>query len=67
MVYCTGRTTSRHRSDYNRPETIEETADLVSAAGGTGIAVAVDHRVGCPRWKPWSGGSTRNRAGWISW
>ena len=44
VVYCTGRTTSRHRSDYNRPETIEETADLVSAAGGQGIAVAVDHR-----------------------
>lgn len=43
-MYCTGRTTSRHRSDYNRPETIEETAALVSAAGGTGIAVAVDHR-----------------------
>ncbi len=45
VVYCTGRTTSRHRSDYNRPETIEETSDLASVAGGTGIAVAVDHRV----------------------
>ncbi|MFF2243053.1 SDR family oxidoreductase [Arthrobacter sp. NPDC058130] len=44
VVYCTGRTTSSHRSDYNRPETIEETAELVSAAGGRGIAVAVDHR-----------------------
>jgi NAD(P)-dependent dehydrogenase (short-subunit alcohol dehydrogenase family) len=43
VVYCTGRSTSRRRSDYNRPETIEETSDLVSAAGGTGIAVAVDH------------------------
>ncbi len=46
MVYCTGRTTSRHRSDYNRPETIEETASLVTAAGGVGIAVQVDHRQG---------------------
>ena len=31
------------RSEYDRPETIEETAELVTAAGGTGIAVAVDH------------------------
>ncbi|MET4093596.1 SDR family NAD(P)-dependent oxidoreductase [Arthrobacter sp. UYCu712] len=43
-VYCTGRSALGRRSDYNRPETIEETAALVSAAGGTGIAVAVDHR-----------------------
>ena len=42
-VYCTGRTTRERRSDYDRPETIEETAELVDAAGGTGIAVAVDH------------------------
>jgi NAD(P)-dependent dehydrogenase (short-subunit alcohol dehydrogenase family) len=42
-VYCTGRSTRERRSEYDRPETIEETADLVSAAGGTGIAVAVDH------------------------
>jgi NAD(P)-dependent dehydrogenase (short-subunit alcohol dehydrogenase family) len=42
-VYCTGRTTYERRSEYNRPETIEETAELVTAAGGVGIAVAVDH------------------------
>jgi NAD(P)-dependent dehydrogenase (short-subunit alcohol dehydrogenase family) len=42
-VYCTGRSTRGHRSDYNRPETIEETAELVDAAGGHGIAVVVDH------------------------
>jgi NAD(P)-dependent dehydrogenase (short-subunit alcohol dehydrogenase family) len=42
-VYCTGRTTRDRRSDYDRPETIDETAELVSAAGGAGIAVAVDH------------------------
>ena len=44
-VYATGRTTQARRSEMNRPETIEETAELVTAAGGTGIAVAVDHLV----------------------
>jgi NAD(P)-dependent dehydrogenase (short-subunit alcohol dehydrogenase family) len=42
-VYCTGRTTRERRSEYDRPETIEETAELVDAAGGKGIAVEVDH------------------------
>jgi NAD(P)-dependent dehydrogenase (short-subunit alcohol dehydrogenase family) len=42
-VYCTGRTTRQRRSEYDRPETIEETAELVDAAGGNGIAVEVDH------------------------
>src|SRR3954464_9498458 len=42
-VYCTGRSTRRQRSEYNRPETIEETAELVTPAGGVGIAVGVDH------------------------
>lgn len=42
-VYVTGRTTRSQRSEYNRPETIEETAELVSKAGGRGIAVQVDH------------------------
>jgi NAD(P)-dependent dehydrogenase (short-subunit alcohol dehydrogenase family) len=42
-VYCTGRSTRERRSEYDRPETIEETAELVTEAGGTGIAVAVDH------------------------
>jgi NAD(P)-dependent dehydrogenase (short-subunit alcohol dehydrogenase family) len=44
-VYATGRSTRGRRSEMDRPETIEETADLVTAAGGTGIAVAVDHLV----------------------
>ena len=44
-VYVTGRTTRRQQSEYARPETIEETAELVSAAGGTGVAVRVDHLV----------------------
>jgi len=42
-VYCTGRTTREQRSEYGRPETIEETAEQVTAVGGTGIAVQVDH------------------------
>jgi len=44
-VYCTGRTTSEQRSEMDRPETIAETAALVDAAGGRGIAVRVDHLV----------------------
>lgn len=42
-VYVTGRTTRNHRSEYDRPETIEETAELVTKAGGTGISIQVDH------------------------
>jgi NAD(P)-dependent dehydrogenase (short-subunit alcohol dehydrogenase family) len=42
-VYVTGRTTRTHRSDMGRPETIEDTADLVAKAGGTGIAIPCDH------------------------
>jgi len=42
-VYCTGRSTRAARSEYDRPETIEETAELVTEAGGTGIAVPTDH------------------------
>lgn len=43
LVFCTGRTTRQKRSEYDRPETIEETAELVTQLGGTGIAVAIDH------------------------
>jgi NAD(P)-dependent dehydrogenase (short-subunit alcohol dehydrogenase family) len=42
-VYVTGRSTRGARSPMNRPETIEETAELVAAAGGDGIAIRVDH------------------------
>lgn len=42
-VYVTGRTTRDQRSEYDRPETIEETAELVTQAGGHGIPVRVDH------------------------
>jgi NAD(P)-dependent dehydrogenase (short-subunit alcohol dehydrogenase family) len=44
-VYCTGRSTRGKPSPYRRPETIEETAELVTAAGGTGVSVRVDHAV----------------------
>jgi len=44
-VYVTGRTTRDAPSEMNRPETIEETAERVDAAGGRGIAARVDHLV----------------------
>ncbi|BCH07561.1 short-chain dehydrogenase [Mesorhizobium sp. 131-3-5] len=44
-VYVTGRSTRAQQSEYARPETIEETAELVTANGGNGIAVQVDHLV----------------------
>ncbi|MFE3995979.1 SDR family oxidoreductase [Streptomyces goshikiensis] len=44
-VYVSGRSTRGRRSEYDRPETIEETAELVTAAGGHGIAVVADHLV----------------------
>ncbi|GAU69501.1 putative oxidoreductase [Streptomyces sp. NBRC 110611] len=44
LVYVTGRTTRERVSEVGRPtETIERTAELVTAAGGTGIAVPTDH------------------------
>jgi len=44
-VVCTGRSsrTGALRSDYDRTETIEETAELVSSLGGVGVAEVVDH------------------------
>jgi NAD(P)-dependent dehydrogenase (short-subunit alcohol dehydrogenase family) len=42
-VYCTGRSSRGQLATPGRPETIEETAELVTAAGGRGIAVRVDH------------------------
>src|SRR5215218_5163409 len=46
-VICTGRTSSvrQLKSDYDRTETIEETAELVTQLGGIGIAVPMDHLV----------------------
>jgi NAD(P)-dependent dehydrogenase (short-subunit alcohol dehydrogenase family) len=42
-VYVTGRSSSAGRSDLDRPETIEQSADAVTAAGGRGIPVRTDH------------------------
>ncbi|MER9844748.1 SDR family oxidoreductase [Mesorhizobium australicum] len=44
-VYVTGRSTRGQPSEYARPETIEKTAELVTANGGRGIAVRVDHLI----------------------
>src|SRR3954451_24559623 len=42
-VYCTGRSVSGKPSPYRRPETIDETAQMIEAAGGAATAVRVDH------------------------
>jgi len=44
-VYCTGRSSRAGASPRGRTETIEETAEMVTAAGGNGIALRVDHAV----------------------
>ena len=44
-VYCTGRSVRGKPSTKSRPETTDETAELVTARGGSGIAVQVDHTV----------------------
>ena len=43
VVYCTGRSIRGQPSPKNRPETIEETAEMVTTRGGKGIWVQVDH------------------------
>ncbi len=42
-VYCTGRSVRGGPATPGRPETIEETAEMVTALGGSGIALRVDH------------------------
>jgi NAD(P)-dependent dehydrogenase (short-subunit alcohol dehydrogenase family) len=44
-VYCTGRSTAGHPATPGRPETIEQTAQLIIDAGGSAVAVRVDHTV----------------------
>src|SRR6185295_17452767 len=44
-VYCTGRSVLGDPSPYRRPETIDETAEMITAAGGTAVPVRVDHTV----------------------
>ena len=43
-VYCSGRSTRDHAATPGRPENIDETAEIVTARGGRGIAVQTDHR-----------------------
>src|SRR5258707_6808480 len=44
-VYCTGRSVKGQPSPYARPETIDETAAMITAAGGTATALRVDHTI----------------------
>lgn len=44
-VYCTGRSVRGQPATGDRPETIEGTAEMVTARGGKGIHVRVDHTV----------------------
>jgi len=44
-VYCTGRSTRGAPATPGRPETIEETAEMITAAGGAAVAIRVDHQV----------------------
>ena len=44
-VYCTGRSVTGRPSPYGRPETIDETAAIIEAAGGSAIAARVDHTI----------------------
>lgn len=45
VVYCTGRSVRGNPSPYKRPETIDETVEMIQASGGTAIAIRVDHTV----------------------
>src|SRR5437660_5092769 len=44
VVYCSGRSTREHPATPNRPETIDETAEMIVRDGGKAIAVRTDHR-----------------------
>ena len=43
FVYCTGRSVRGDPSPYGRPETINETAEMIAETGGAAVAVRVDH------------------------
>jgi NAD(P)-dependent dehydrogenase (short-subunit alcohol dehydrogenase family) len=45
VVYCTGRSVTGRPSPYGRPETIDETAAMITAGGGTAVPVRVDHTI----------------------
>ena len=66
-VYATGRSSRKAgRSEIGRSETIEETGELMAAAGGQGTALVVDHEdpTAVAAWSP---GSRRSTAAWMSW
>src|SRR5881397_3703791 len=44
FVYCSGRSTRRRPATANRPETIDETAEMIVRDGGEAVAVRTDHR-----------------------
>jgi hypothetical protein len=44
-VYCTGRSIRGNPLPYKRPETIDETAEMIQAAGGIAIPIRVDQSV----------------------
>ena len=44
-VYCTGRSVRGNLSPYGRPETIDETAEMIVALGGIAISLRADHTV----------------------
>ena len=54
-------------SPYKRPETIDETAAMIAAAGGRAIAVRVDHAVEAEVEALVAPISSRSRAIWTSW
>lgn len=43
IVYCTGRSVRGNPSPYGRPETIEQTIEMIAAEGGSAVAIRVDH------------------------
>ncbi|MBI3401729.1 MAG: SDR family oxidoreductase [Acidobacteria bacterium] len=45
LVYCTGRSVRGQPSAYKRPETIDETAEMIASVGGRAIALRVDHTI----------------------
>jgi NAD(P)-dependent dehydrogenase (short-subunit alcohol dehydrogenase family) len=45
IVYCTGLSVKDNPSPYKRAETIDETAEMIVAAGGTAVPVRVDHSI----------------------
>src|SRR5262245_49474089 len=45
FVYCTGRSVTGKPSPYKRPETIDQTVEMITAQGGEAVAVRVDHTV----------------------